>query len=101
VKPRKVAGPSVEQLLILVDRAERGRLSAGEAARLRLGLNALAAARPSSVADQRERAETDRLLRERDAAVRLLADVYGMTVAQAAADVRAAVAESPNVASAA
>ncbi|MFE3657240.1 hypothetical protein [Streptomyces sp. NPDC059165] len=35
--------PTVEQLLVLADRAERGRLSAAEASRLRAGIRAVVA----------------------------------------------------------
>lgn len=42
--PKRTAGPTLEQLLILVARAERGRLSAAEAARFRVGLRLLAEA---------------------------------------------------------
>ncbi|WP_327223061.1 hypothetical protein OG229_02630 [Streptomyces platensis] len=48
-----MAKPTTEQLLILVDRAERGRLSAEEAAVLRAGIANLDAARRSAGGLQR------------------------------------------------
>lgn len=53
----RVAAPTVAQLLVLADRAERGRLSAAEAARLRVGLGVLeSAARDASAEARRQRA---------------------------------------------
>lgn len=40
---RRTTPPTVEQLLVLADRAERGQLTAAEAARLRAGIAGLTA----------------------------------------------------------
>ncbi|MEU0393846.1 hypothetical protein ABZ208_13885 [Streptomyces sp. NPDC006208] len=50
---RRTAPPTREQLLILADRAERGPLSAAEAARLRQGIHTLATERDAAEAMQR------------------------------------------------
>ena len=44
--------PTARQLLILADRAERGQLSADEAARLRAGIRGLAAERDAATAER-------------------------------------------------
>jgi len=66
--PRTDRPPTREQLLVLADRAERGQLTAAEAARLRQGIAALYAGRWSVAAERRNDGR-----RHREAALRLMA----------------------------
>jgi hypothetical protein len=79
----------VDQLLQLAGRAGGQALRSVEVATLTLGISALAVAASSvepAVPSPARVSERDRLL---DTAVRLYAGVYGLTVAQAEAEVRA------------
>lgn len=61
--------PTGKQMLILADRAERGRLTADEAARLRAGIRAMEFARQGTT---HRLAEADRLARQMAAVANLL-----------------------------
>lgn len=89
--------PTVAQLLSLASRAGGKPLRSVEVATLQRGIRALADAADSAASVEVDSvvaassapvrvSERDRLL---EAAVRLYADVYGLTVAQAEAEVRA------------
>lgn len=62
--------PTVTQLLVLADRAERGQLSAAEASRLREGIAALETSRRSTVGRIRFALERQQQAEQQLAAVR-------------------------------
>lgn len=87
---RRTPRPTVEQLLILVDRAERGRLSGAEGAVLRTAVAAMGAARRAAGGGQAAgQVREQRLQAQIDAAAKLLAGVYGITREQALAEIQA------------